>query len=151
MFDSGFHVTSSVALDPIGEKKALVSSKKIREGGGDIVSGEVFGSDLIHSQVYVYPDKIADCYGTPRWFDEYGVVFAISIARQEKYLERQNKKMGIFSNSEGWQIGDEVPLENINFIAIPFAHLPDAEKWVSQNCPGTKIVSREALYLKYGK
>lgn len=150
-FGIGFHSTSSAALNGISKKGALVSSREINEAHEEVVSGEVFGTNQVHSQVYVYQDKIADSYGTPRWFDEYEVVFAISIARQEKYLERQNKKMGIFSNSEGWQIGDNVPLENINFIAVPFAHLPDAEKWVSQDCPGTKIVSREALYLKYGK
>lgn len=150
-FESGYHATNSAVLEGIARRKALVSSKIIVEAGEELQNGEVSGERRwFHEQVFVYDDKISDGYGHPRWFDQYEVVFGISIAKQCQYLEATYQERGIWSLSEGYEIGSQVPLKNLNFIAAPAAHIPKLRQWVQENCPEIPTTTRESLYIKCG-
>lgn len=152
IYGCGFHATTSATLDGIERRGAIVSSKTVLESGELLTNGEVLGADrYCHSHVYVYTDKISDGYGTPRWFDEYTVVFGISMEKQREYLERHRKSMGMWSRSDGCEVGEDVPLENLDFIAAHSVYLGKLIPWVRKNCPSVSVISREALYLKYRK
>lgn len=145
----GYHATTSRALRGIERRGGIVNSHKLR-AEGELQTGEVVGSRMVHDQVYVYHDKIADSYGAPGWFDEHTVVFGIDIDKQRESLAKRGKDFGIWSRSEGYEIGDEVPLDNVKLISVPASKLADAKKWAEKNCPQAQVISREALRLKTG-
>ncbi len=147
----GFHATTSKVLSGVERRKALVSSTKIKEDGETLKSGESLGSRFTHNQVYVDPDGIQDGYGSPAWFDEHEVVFGVDLTKQVQYVKARGQKMGTWSMSEGYEVGQEVPLENLKVISVPAAHLKEVKKWAEKNCPGVPVVSREALELKRGR
>lgn len=146
----GFHATTSATLRDISQEGALLSSKRVLDSGKQLRNGELLGSDRVHDNVFVYTDKIAGSYGMPRWFDQFEIEFGVYIREQERFLEKYGKTLE-GGGSDGLEIGDEVPLNNVKLIASHSVNLDQVRKWAQENCPSAQVVSREALKLKYGK
>lgn len=148
--DVRFHATTSQVMMAIPKDGALVCSSEILNNGKSLINGERMYSKRGHPNVFVDPDQILWSYGRPRWFDQFGVAFGVSIEDQKKYLEQLGERVE-YAGSDGFEIGSKVPMENIKVISAPASHLDEVKTWASVNCPGAKVISREVMKLKFRK
>lgn len=150
-YNDVFHATTTASLPEISQHKSIESSKKVVQRGGKLKSGEVKGRRFVHEHVFASPNKPELSYGLPSWFGEAPVAFGINLPKQEATLAAQGKKHGQYDRGDGYQIGDTVPLENVDMVIAHHHDLPAVRNWVKENLPGVPLVSKEAFDLKYGR
>ncbi len=122
------HNTGSVSLEGILDRNAIVNSYQLSTEGAKIASGEYAGpAGTAMGNVYAHSGARTSSYQTKRWLGEYGLTFVINKQRQLDWLGRNPDKWaypdnpiyGLGSNgdrSEGVEVGEVVPLENIDYI-----------------------------------
>ena len=64
--------------------------------------------------------------------------------RQAIFKKAANSDNSPFPKSYESHLGPEVPLENVDAIAVPYDFVAEAETWVRNNVPHLKIIVREA-------
>lgn len=150
--DLGFHATTSATLEGIGKYEALLSSKKIIELNEELKNGERLGSFFGETQntneeISAYVGRVKSVYGTPRWFDEFCILFAISLDKQGDYLKKQGKRVRYLSAYNEVELGDTIPLKNIQYVATDYVNLNKVKKWLDQSYLTTPVYSMEYMYL----
>lgn len=152
-----YHATGSASLSGIAKHKAILSARRARELGEDVKTGEyntyigwqdysVSGGREGLSSIYTSRSPHTG-YSIARWFDEYHLVFGLSIERIARYLKEHKGETDIrFADfaGEGIRIGPEAPLELVDVIYGEHIYLDDLDRWKSKYAPHARIVSLEA-------
>ncbi|CAM3356968.1 hypothetical protein ACAN107058_00995 [Paracidovorax anthurii] len=154
------HGTGSAALGPIAKEGAICSAAKALRKGRKVVTGEYVSYIQSNSQASstggtvglgdVYASKHSlgsGHYAMPRWFDETGVAFGISEAKQRAYNQARRIRRDYDNTEEGIVIGPAAPLKNVVALSAPKASEARVRAWIEAHCPHAKFVSYEAAEL----
>ncbi len=161
------HSSGSAALTGIAKSGAILSAQDSEREGIKIATGEhvsyvssesgipVAGGRYGLGSVYASKDGPTYGYHHLNWFDEYHVAFGINKEKQEEFLRQIDFKYEWASSedhpartldlgSEGIEIGNRVPSDNIETVYFWKRHQAEMEIWAKENCPQAKLVSLEA-------
>lgn len=161
------HSSGSAALPGIAKSGSILSAQDVEREGIKIATGEhisyvssesgipVAGGKYGLGSVYASKDGPTYGYHHLNWFDEYHVAFGINKEKQEEFLRQidfkyewasseDNPARTLDLGSEGIEIGNRVPLSNVEIVYFWKRHQTEMELWVKENCPQAKLISLEA-------
>jgi len=161
------HASGSAALAGIEKSGAILSAQDVESEGMKVATGEhvsyvssetgnpVAGGRYGLGSVYASKNGPKYGYHHVNWFDEYYIAFGINKQKQEDFLRQIGFKyewasskdkpaLTLDMGSEGVEIGNKVPLNNVEIVYCWKKHQKEMDAWIQKNCPQAKLVSLEA-------
>ncbi len=139
-----YHASGSAALSDIGEYDAILSSNRLLDKNREIKTGEFASVSWGGVLAHVYASLGARIgYATPRWFDEFGVVFGIDKDAMNEFCIQKgipNPHHQTYIGN-GILLGDEVPLSFVREIySTSLRKVVDLADWGRKYCPNAKVL-----------